>query len=152
VSLATVPAECNALARLAAHRLEPAHIREHLNREVPVRHAPVHLEVREFRLEIVKLHALNHHGRLEFVYLERRACDVCRCGVRRQADQEVRRAGVQIWRQQTREGSHEVDTWIGGHRVRKRVDLLALLIILIEPRSHLIGLLATATSRVSIIT
>ena len=77
--------ERGALSHLGAHDLEPAHVREHLHREVPVRHAPVHLEVRELRLG-VELHALDHRVRLERVCLERRACDVCRCGVRRQAD------------------------------------------------------------------
>ena len=67
--------EGGALAHLGPHDLEPAHVGEHLHREVPVGHAPVHLEVRELGLG-VQLHALDHCVRLERVRLERRARDV----------------------------------------------------------------------------
>jgi hypothetical protein len=44
--------ERGALVHLTPHHLDPVHVHEHLHREVPVCHAPVHLEVRELRLGV----------------------------------------------------------------------------------------------------
>jgi len=58
--------EGGAPAHPGPHNIEPAHVGEHLHREVPVRHAPAHLEVRERRIGVY-LHALDHCVCLECI-------------------------------------------------------------------------------------
>ena len=64
--------ERGALAHLRPHHLKLAHVREHLYREVPDRHAAVHLEVYELELGVY-LHALDRRVRLERIHFKRRA-------------------------------------------------------------------------------
>ena len=116
-------AERGALTHFGPDDLEPANVRKYLHREVPVRHPAVHLEVRELRM-CVERHALDYRARLERVRLERRTRYVRRGRVRREPDQQPRRGGVPVRREQARERRDEVDPGRRGHGARERVDLV----------------------------